>query len=198
MKYPCAELKSSRLNCITLCTVATVLLGVIVLTGCESDSGSSGSEFEVLPLDAPMDAYRSKMWTTRSATSIETIPAGLRCVIQGEQTADKAPYGGIMLPATDAKRWRLELGFPDADAIQRVFVDSYNSEEKRVSRWQTGFGKKLSREKTLYEFVPGQPAQLFEPVASEGAGPIEKIHVFVSVKPGGRAAFELYSAEIAR
>jgi hypothetical protein len=178
--------------------IVAALMGFGSVAGCHSNSHGSASDFEPISLNAAPESYASTKWTVRSKVAITKTFTGLHCVVQGEPGAGPGPYGGIMLPAQGAKRWRLELSFADPKGILLAYVDGYNSRGKRVRRWQTALRGKLHPNRAVYEFVSEQPVQPFHPVASEGTEPIDKIHVFVRVKPGGRAVFDLYSAEIAR
>ena len=169
------------------------VVGIGGLQGC-----GSGSSVIPLPLDSPPDAYRSKDWIIRSDVKIAKLTSGLHCDVQGKAGEEKGSYGGIVLPAGGAKNWRLELAFPDPKDIIRVYVDANNAQKKRVARWETAIGGKLRSDRTTYVFVPQQSTDGFQSVASEGTGPVDKIHVFIRVKPRGRASFDLYSVELAK
>jgi hypothetical protein len=138
------------------------------------------------------------MWTLRSTVQLERSVDGLRCVVTGASEPTATPYGGIMVPAPAAKGLRFDIAFTEPESIVSVFVDGYNVQKKRVARWQANFGGKVLPDRRIYVFLPNEAVDLFKPVASEGVGEIDRVHLFVSVKPGGRASFEVYGVELAK
>lgn len=150
---------------------------------------------ELIEFTGPPENYRSSVWTLRSAVQIEKKDHGLRCTVEAQDGASGDPYGGIMVPVTPAKGWRLDLAFTDPTGILVAYVDAYDAQDKRVARWKTDWGKELRREAASYFFVPNRSAAEFKPVESNGTGSVEKLHVFLRVKPGERAGFSLQSAK---
>ena len=199
-KFPYALQTASPLNHHSSCPcrsafVRQCLLGVwlLLLMGC-----APKSRFEGLRLQEAPEQYRSSLWTRESIVRMEKVGAGLRCVVEADQRSEAKPYGGIMLRTPKAKGWRVEMAFTEKEDILYVFVDGYNKAKKRVLRWQTAGGAKLRSEKTVYLFTPEQAVEGFKAVASDGTGPVETLHVFVRVKPGSRACFDLYRVELAK
>lgn len=165
-----------------------LLLGA---TGC-----SMQPKFKPVKLDADPGEYASTTWAARCKVHLERTPVSLHCRVNADPAATQDAYGGIMLPAHGCEAWRLELAFFDATDVLVAYVDAYNAKNQRVARWQSTWGEILPSHRAVHTFVPQQNVRGFTSVPSEGKGPIESIHVFVRLKPGTSASFDLFGAEL--
>ena len=176
--------------------VATLSFHLVLLfgtAGCGSKPHYKPFRFEGDPGE-----YLSTTWTLRSTVHIESTPTALRCEVKADPQATVDAYGGVILPANNCKEWRLDMAFTEPAAILVAYVDAYNVQKKRVARWQTTWGEKLSPDRYVHTFGSQQGTMDFKPIPSDGRGSIDKIHVFVRLKPGTQGSFEIHGVELAK
>ena len=166
--------------------------GLIGLAAC-----NSSSKFKPIALDRSLEEYRSSYWTLNSAVEIERLPKGLRCTVTAKLDPAQTPYGGIMVPGEGAKGLRLDMAFTESEKIAQVFFDGFNAQNERVLRWQTEEWPTLRRDRWTYVLLPQEDFEEFKSVASPGKGRIETYHVFLRLKQGNRASFEVYGVGLA-
>jgi hypothetical protein len=185
-------------QCLHFIRRALAIVPCLLATGFLGTSCAKGPKWEQIPLDNPVEAYRSDSWTLRSVVQIEQSGAGLSCVVRSTRDATATSYGGLMFPGQESRALRIDMALTEPESIISVFVDGYDAQKKRVVRWQANSRDKLRLDRVKYVFLPQKPFDGFNPVASEGTGRIHQYHVFVSVKPGGVTAFNIYGVEVSQ
>jgi hypothetical protein len=183
--------KWSRLRNPSAAPLAIYAVALLLVASC----GPRG-KISLLPLDGEPDQYRSTVNTRECVVQVEKLVQGLRCVVAANPDPTRTHSGGIMIPLHGAKGCRIEMAFTDSEGIVIAHADAYNAQKRRVAGWRTEQWAPLRREKTTYVFVPQENTKDFKPVPADAIGPMETLHVFVAVKPGTGAVFEVYKVEV--
>jgi hypothetical protein len=137
--------------------------------------------------------------------TIEPIDGGVRCTTAGDPGAacglwsPSSPVAGIHAEVHGLRAARFGLELLDADNIIAVHVLA-QSASNRTQRWRWDIGHDTQQFgfRGAFTVVPGYGAQRLQRVGGSAApGEIVALYIYVTVKPGTRAGFEVRHLEVA-
>lgn len=159
----------------------------------------SGRTFRAISFTAPYPQYVAQFRGPTTGFDIAPVDGGIRYTtssVPGDQCADTGvggAYGGIHVPVRGLRAARFDLTLIDSENIVGVYVYA-QSEHDRSMRWRWELdpdAQKFGFTGTV-TLVPGYPAYRLALVDNTAAaGDIRDLHVFIAVKPGTHAGFEL-------
>lgn len=144
------------------------------------------------------DAVVPGRWVSRTDCEVEPASHGRAvCRVSGHDPAAVAggQYGGVAFPVRSLTALRLELGLREVGQVRRVYVDA-QAGSRRVARWVWAPTAKQ---------VAGQPYRRFAFRRADATPPfrgedtqsldgVDRVEVFVEVKPGERAELTVRAA----
>lgn len=162
--------------------------------------------FRPVPFTAPYARYASEL---RSAAgggiTVEPIDGGLRCTTAVDPraacavTGEEGDRAGIHAEVHGLRAARFELALLGAENIVSFHVLA-ESASHRTQRWRWDLGPDAQQFgfRGAFTVVPGHAAQRLQRVGGSAApGEIVALHLYVTVKPGTRASFEVRHLEVA-
>ena len=166
--------------------------------------------FRPVPFTAPYARYASELRASSVPASgagitIEPIDGGLRCATASDPVAACAVTGeegdraGIHAEVHGLRAARFELSLIGAENIVS-FHALAESASHRTQRWRWDLGPDTQQFgfRGAFTVVPGYGAQRLQRVGGSAApGEIVALHLYVTVKPGTRAGFEVRHLEVA-
>ncbi len=164
----------------------------------------TGRTFRSVAFAAPHEQHVSSFLHPATAIVVAPVDGGIRCTASAAPSdhcaspGEGAEHAGIRVPVHGLSAARFDLTLIDSENILGVYV-SAQTESDRSIRWrwdldpvsqQFGFAGPVT-------LVPGFRARRFE-LADSTANPrdIRDLHVFIAVKPGTHAGFELRHLEV--
>jgi hypothetical protein len=169
----------------------------------------SGLAFHPVPLAAPYEPHVSSLRNPPARIRLEPIDGGVRAIVTGEApdgcavTGDDpdsgaGPYAGIHVPVHGLRAARFGLTLIDPENILGFHVYA-RSQTSRSVRWRWRLdppAQEFGYTGTI-TLVPGYPARRLG-LAVNTARPrdLRDLDIFLVVKPGTQASFELRNFEI--
>lgn len=157
--------------------------------------------FRPIAFSAPYAQHASSLRDPAVAT-IEPVDGGIRCT--GGTTESCAAPGvptqqaGVRVAVNGLHAARFEVTLIQPENIEGFYVHAQTATD-RSARWRWApdpSSRRLDQPET-FTLVPGYPAHLLE-LASSSAGPhdIRELHLFIAIKPGTHAGFQLRHLEV--
>lgn len=167
--------------------------------------GVSSMVFRSIELTAPYDGYRSQLRQPVSRIVISSVDGGLRCAVGGESldgcaaSGELGHYAGVHIPVQGLRAVRFEVTLIDSDNVVSFHVQAQTATSRSVRwRWELGPDPHKLRIPGTLTLVPGYTAPPFELTVNTAApAEIRDLDIFVAIKPGTHAAFELRHLEVA-
>ena len=151
------------------------------------------------------DAWRAFGAVNGAGIAIEPIDGGLRCTTARDPVAacgvwsPSSPVAGIHVEVHGLRAARFELALLGAENIVSFHVFA-ESASHRAQRWRWDPGPEVQQFgfRGAFTVVPGYGAQQLQRVGGSAApGEIVALYLYVTVKPGTRAGFEVRHLEVA-
>jgi hypothetical protein len=163
--------------------------------------------FRPVPFTAPYARHASELRAAASGAgiTIEPIDGGLRCTTAVDPraacavTGAEGDHAGIHAEVHGLRAARFELALLGAENIVSFHVLA-ESASHRTQRWRWDLGPDTQQFgfRGAFTVVPGYAAQRLLRVGGSAApGEIVALHLYVTVKPGTRAGFEVRHLEVA-
>jgi len=161
--------------------------------------------FRTVPFTAPYARYASELRAPAAGVTIEPIDGGLRCSTARDPSAacrvtdGVGDHAGIHAEVHGLRAARFELALIDAENIISFHVLA-ESASHRTQRWRWDLGPDAQQFgfRGAFTVVPGYGAQRLQRVGGSAApGEIVTLYLYVTVKPGTRASFEVRDLEVA-
>jgi hypothetical protein len=129
------------------------------------------------------------------------VDGGISCIangVPGEHCSVESAYAGIHVPVTGLRAARFEVTLIEPQNIEGFYVHAQSATDRSVRwRWQIDTSSRRLGEPERFTLVPGSPADRLELVTSTASSrDIRELHVFIAVKPGTRAGFQLRHLEV--
>lgn len=161
--------------------------------------------FHPVTFSPPYAQHISPMRHPAAGIQLEPVDGGIRCTVDNRNGEDCAAagtngeYAGIHFPVHGFRGGRFELRLIDAQNIVAFHVNAQTRSSRSI-RWRWD----LSPEAQQFGFtgevtlVPGYPARRLDLVVNSAKeADIHDVHVFIEVKPGTHAGFELRNVVVA-
>ena len=161
--------------------------------------------FRSVPFAAPYARHASELRAAGAGITIEPIDGGLRCTTAVDPRAACAVTGedgdraGIHAEVHGLRAARFELALLGAENIVSFHVLAESASHRTLRwRWDLGPDAQQFGFRGAFTVVPGHGAQRLQRVGGSAApGEIVALHLYVTVKPGTRAGFEVRYLEVA-
>jgi hypothetical protein len=161
--------------------------------------------FRPVPFTAPYARHASELRAPAAGITIEPIDGGLRCATARdpdaacEVTGEEGDHAGIHAEVHGLRAARFELALLDAENIVSFHVLAESASHRTLRwRWDLGPDAQQFGFRGAFTVVPGHGAQRLQRVGGSAApGEIVALHLYVTVKPGTRAGFEVRHLEVA-
>lgn len=167
----------------------------------------SGLHFRPVALAAPYERYVSPLRHPEARIDIAPIDGGIRSTVTAEPTAcmvtdDDGHYGGVHVPIAGLRAMRFELNLINPENVIAVNIHALTKTSRSVRwRWKLSPHAQQSDQSWLaatFTLVPGSSDhRLRLAVDTANLRDLRDLHVFIGVKPGTQAGFELRKLEIA-
>ena len=127
------------------------------------------------------------------------MDAALHCEIVGRADRGKGQYGGIRIPVTRPRAFKLKLSFEQPRNISAVIVEGCDSNGQRLLSWAWRVAEKypVPSEPEYFAFVPGESTARFNVIETSAPEAVTELHVYVRIRPGSTTAIRLHKAEVA-
>ena len=161
--------------------------------------------FRSVPFPAPYARHASTLRAPAAGVAIEPIDGGLRCSTAGHPGAvcgvidGEGAHAGIHAEVHGLRAARFELALLDAENILSFHVLA-ESASHRTQRWRWDLGPAARQFgfRGAFTVVPGHDAQRLQRLGGSAApGEIVALHLYVTVRPGTHAGFEVRNLEVA-
>jgi len=173
----------------------------------ELDDSPSVAEltFRSFAFTAPYTRHASELSAPAARIAIEPLDGGLRCTTALDPaaacrvTGEDGDHAGIRAEVHGLRAARFELALVDAENIVcfNVLAESTNHRTQRW-RWELDADAQRFGFRGAFTVVPGYGAQRLQRVGGTAApGEIVALHLYVTVKPGTYAGFEIRHFEVA-
>ena len=137
--------------------------------------------FQDVDIKKPGGEFRRSGRPKRGRAVVRRIRGGLRCEVSST-TATTAPYyGGLALPIEAPAVIRLQVRYDDAQAIDSVYVDGYDGEE-RVARWKWSLAEVPPTADTIVHVIKPGPSGRFKPVGRMQVERINRIEIYIQLE----------------
>ena len=165
----------------------------------------SGVPFRPVAFAPPYAQQVSPVSYPVSGIHLEPVEHGVRCTVTGDAQdgcgapGEEGPYGGVHVPINGlrAARFEVTLIAPENIVSFNVFGQSGTSRSVRW-RWQLDPQAQRFGYTGAFTMVPGYRARLLDlAVDTARPGELRDLHIFITVKPGTHAGFELRNVEVA-
>jgi hypothetical protein len=161
--------------------------------------------FRPVPFTAPYARYASDLRVPAAGITIEPIDGGLRCATARDPgaacgvTGEEGDHAGIHAEVHGLRAARFELALLGAENIVSFHVLAESASHRTLRwRWDLGPDAQQFGFRGAFTVVPGHGAQQLQRVGGSAApGEIVVLHLYVTVKPGTRAGFEVRHLEVA-
>jgi hypothetical protein len=161
--------------------------------------------FRKVAFTAPYVRYTSALRSAATGIAVEPIDGGLRCSSASDPravcgvTGDEGDLAGIHAEVRGLRAARFELALLGAENIVSFHVLAESASHRTQSwRWVLGPDAQRFGFRGAFTLVPGHAAQRLQRVGGAAApGEIVALHLYVTVKPGTHAGFELRNLEVA-
>lgn len=158
--------------------------------------------FRSVPLAAPFEQLISPVRHPVDEVVVTAVDGGIRCTVtvasDCTDTGDGVDHAGIRIPVNGLRAARFDLVLINSENIVGFYVYALTATDRSIRwRWdldpaaqQFGFAGPVT-------VVPGYRARWLE-LVDNTANPraIRDLHVFIAVKPGTQAGFELRNLEL--
>jgi hypothetical protein len=164
-----------------------------------------GLAFRPVPFAAPYAQHASALRAPAAGVTIEPIDGGVRCTTAGDPEPScgvsdgEGEHAGIRAEVQGLRAARFELALVDAKNIVAVHVVVESANHRTLQwRWDLGAGSQEFGFRGTFTVVPGYGAQRLQPAGGSVApADIVALHVYMTVKPGTHAGFEVRNLEVA-
>lgn len=165
-----------------------------------------GLAFRSITFAAPYEQHASRLHRSGDHATVEPVGGGVRCSVTDDTrdgctvTGDDGPYAyaGVHAPIRGLRAARFEIKLIDPENIVDVNVRAQSMTSRSVGwRWQLSPQVQPFDYAGTFTLVPGYPAhQLALADSTAKAADLRDLHVFITVKPGTQAGFELKNLEV--
>jgi hypothetical protein len=160
--------------------------------------------FRSIAFAAPYEQHLSPLRQPASGIALAPIDGGLRCTVTGDPggctvTGGGGEHAGLHVPVNGLRAVRFEVTLIDPENIVgfNVYAETRTSRSIRW-RWELGRGAQQFGFTGAFTLVPGYSAHRLQlAVNTARLRDIRDLHIFVAVKPGTHAGFELRHLEVA-
>jgi hypothetical protein len=161
--------------------------------------------FHTTAFAPPYSQHASPFRDPAPGLVVEPVPEGIRCAVNdaaNEQCAadgQRGRYAGVHIPTVGLAALRFDITLVDSQNILGVYVNASTDTTRSIRwRWELDAAVQQFGYSGPFVLVPGYPAHDFKLVGnSANPDDIRGIDVFVAVKPGTHAGFELRHVEVA-
>jgi len=161
--------------------------------------------FRPVPFTAPYDRYASELRAAAAGVTIEPIDGGLRCATAGDPgaacgvTGEEGDHAGIHVEVHGLRAARFELALLGAEDIVSFHVLAESASHRTLRwRWDLDPSAQQFGFRGAFTVVPGHGARRLQRLGGSAAPEeIVALHLYVTVKPGARAGFEVRRLEVA-
>lgn len=166
----------------------------------------AGLGFRRVAFAAPYEQHASQLRHAAAGIAVTPVDGGLRCTVTGTTTrdgctvtAEDALHAGVHVPVHGLRAARFEVTLIDPENIVAFHVYAQTQTSRSVRwRWELSPQAQQFGFSGTVTLVPGHPAhQLRLAVNTAQLRDIRDLHIFVSVKPGTHAGFEVRHLEVA-
>jgi hypothetical protein len=161
--------------------------------------------FRPIAFAAPYEQHVSQLRRPAAGIAVAPIGGGLRCTVAGETPddctvgGDDGLHAGIHVPVNGLRAARFELALIDPENIVSVNVHAQTRTSRSIRwRWELGPQAQQFGFSGTVTLVPGYAAHRLKlAVNTARLSDIRDLHVFIAVKSGTHAGFELRHLEVA-
>jgi hypothetical protein len=161
--------------------------------------------FHTVVFAAPYEQHISPVRHPAANLRLEPVDGGIRCTVTGATgngcaiTGRDGQFAGVRIPVHGFRGARFELRLLDSQNIVGFYVNAQTKTSRSIRwRWE------LSPEAQQFGFsgtvtlVPGYPAHRLALVVNTAkVADVHDLHVYIAVKPGTHAGFELRNLNVA-
>ncbi len=157
--------------------------------------------FRSIGFPAPYAQHVSPFRHPATGIIVDPADGGIRCIasgVPGARCGVDSEYAGIHVTVNGLSAARFEVTLIDPQNIEGFYVHAQTETDRAMRwRWQLDPSSRRFGEPERFTLVPGYPAHQLELESGTArARDIRALHVFIAVRPGTHAGFQLRHLEV--